>query len=157
MSDAGTGEYPDGGGGIPVSCRAGSLDRDASFDGSERSYGNGSGRVGGYRLDESINRDRQRASGVLLHWYVSAGGCDGGGSIVGKESGYPALRTVEGGTKAEVSATVRAWPNPTERYAIQVIAPVPAPSLKADPKTAASKTRVIACGDLEPAGVTPSN
>jgi hypothetical protein len=114
---------------------------------------------------ESVGTDSMKVSiaidnapsGVLLHWYVSAGGCDGGGSIVGKESGYPALRTVEGGTKAEVSATVRAWPNPTERYAIQVIAPVPAPSLKADPKTAASKTRVIACGDLEPAGVTPSN
>jgi hypothetical protein len=96
-------------------------------------------------------------SGVLLHWYVSAGGCDGAGNIVGKESAYPALRTVEGGTKAEVSATVRAWPNPSEQYAIQVIAPVPAPSLKADPKTAAAKTRVIACGDLVPAGVTPAN
>lgn len=114
---------------------------------------------------ESVGTDSAKISvsvdnapaGTVLHWRLASGSCADNGTIVGNEKAYPALRTPEGATKAEVKATLALMLQPGTQYVVQVIGPVPAPSLKEDPKMAADKTHMVACGELQPSSMNPSN
>ena len=86
----------------------------------------------------------------VLHWNLHAGTCASGMTPVGDPAWYPALRTVEGGDRAEVTATLPIKPTFKGDYSVQVHAPVPAPSVREHPEKAIKVTAVISCGEFEP-------